>query len=350
MLTKSNVSSLYVSLFGRASEGLGNQYWVGESRNKSMAQIADDMLATPPAIKYFGNTLNDNFKFINFIYENTLNKSYYANSKGMEVDKAGIEYWTGLLNSNKYTKGEVAAGMINAIYSKEYENLDAAKLFKNKVMLSDKIADAVKSEVKANENELKPFIDAVNKVKASSTVADIDSLTREVAVGITPRPQNKDGYHWEVVDATKYPRFSKIREEKYKETKSEFSKLVIHNDKTGIINLDKMPDIISIDGVAIEAIGYYQKTSTHIKYILDESKGWLPLLTPGAVFEFQITSQYNEPGHRYVLINKTEDTPETYNDKLNLETDVMIRIAGVPDSNKHHYQNISDVPNEVGFV
>ncbi|WP_169941593.1 hypothetical protein [Campylobacter sp. RM15925] len=347
MLTKSNVSSLYVSLFGRASESLGNQYWISQSANKSMSQIADDMLATLAAKKYFGDTLNDNFKFINFIYENTLNKSYYENNKGMEVDKAGIEYWTELLNSNKYTKGEVSASMIQSIYDKKYENLNAAKLFKNKVMLSDKIADAVKSEVKVNE--LKPFIDAVNKVKANSTVADIDNLVREVAGG-TPKPQNKDGYHWEVATAAQYPIFSKAREEKHKETKSEFSKLVIHSNKTGIINLDKMPDIISIDGIDIEAIGHHRDTSgTGIQHVLNPNKGWLPLLTPGAVVEFQI-GRYNEPGHRYVLINKTEDTPETYDDNLNLETDVMIRIAGVPESNQDYYYNISEVPTEIGLI
>ena len=50
-----------------------------------MANVADAMLETSDSKKYFGSNLKDNFKFINFIYENTLNKSAYA-SKGIEVD------------------------------------------------------------------------------------------------------------------------------------------------------------------------------------------------------------------------------------------------------------------------
>lgn len=63
-LTKIEVSQLYVSIFGRASEGSGNTYWQTQS---DMSTAANAMLDTQAAKAYFGSNINTNQTFIEFI-------------------------------------------------------------------------------------------------------------------------------------------------------------------------------------------------------------------------------------------------------------------------------------------
>jgi hypothetical protein len=81
-LTQEQVSQLYVSIFGRASEGEGSAYWMANQND--MTAAANTMLDTEPAKAYFGSTLNDNQKFIEFIYENTLGKTYAEDPVGVK--------------------------------------------------------------------------------------------------------------------------------------------------------------------------------------------------------------------------------------------------------------------------
>jgi len=141
-LDKTQVSQLYVSIFGRASEGDGNKYWQKQS---SLKDAADEMLSSQPAKDYFGSTLNDNQAFIEFIYENTLNKT-------IEDDQSGIEYWVNQLEAGK-TKGEVVSKLISVIEEyapggKYYDSSDevtinAYKQFENRVEVSNYMADTV---------------------------------------------------------------------------------------------------------------------------------------------------------------------------------------------------------------
>jgi len=144
MLSKTDVSSLYVSLFGRASEGEGNTYWQSYD---SLEAAAEAMLETEAAQDYFGDTLNDNEAFIESIYENTLNKT-------VEDDPDGIAYWTAQLD-NGATKGEVTAQLVEAIktYAPGAENYDpddaatvyAYNQFENRVKISDVTADKLQT-------------------------------------------------------------------------------------------------------------------------------------------------------------------------------------------------------------
>lgn len=142
-LTQTKVSQLYVSLFGRASEGEGNEYWQGTALELDSA--ADNMLETDAAKEYFGSSLDSNIDFIKFIYENTLNKTY-------EDDSDGVDYWTNLLESGQ-TRGEIVSSLISAIdtYSPDGENynindtatLNAYKQFNNRVDVSNYTAETV---------------------------------------------------------------------------------------------------------------------------------------------------------------------------------------------------------------
>lgn len=131
-LTQTQVSQLYVAIFGRASEGEGNKYW--QTNGTTMSNVANTMLATTDAQAYFGNSLDTNLSFIQYIYLNTLNKTYAQ-------DPDGIDYWTNLLDSG-LSRGEVIAKLIIAAQD-ETNAGNAQNQFNNRVEISNYAADNV---------------------------------------------------------------------------------------------------------------------------------------------------------------------------------------------------------------
>lgn len=134
---------MYVAIFNRASEGSGNAFWQTQS---DMAAAATQMLATTDAQNYFGDSLDPDQAFIEHIYLNTLNKT-------IDDDPDGIDYWVGLLAEGVATRGEVVAGLVQAIesYAPDGNNYDpddtatvrAYHQFANRVEISDYMADHV---------------------------------------------------------------------------------------------------------------------------------------------------------------------------------------------------------------
>jgi predicted nucleic acid-binding Zn-ribbon protein len=133
-LTKTEVSQLYVSVFGRASEGEGNTYWQNDAAATDMSTTADIMLDTDAAKEYFGDTLNDNQKFIEHIYLNTLGKT-------ATEDPDGVAYWVAQLEAGK-SKGTVVAELISAAQDPANAG-NAQDQFNNKVEVSDYTADTL---------------------------------------------------------------------------------------------------------------------------------------------------------------------------------------------------------------
>lgn len=141
-LSKTEVSQLYVSIFGRASEGEGNAYWQVQP---DMAIAAATMFDTDAAKDYFGANLNTNQAFIEHIYLNTLNKT-------ISDDFDGISYWVNMLDTGT-SRGEAVASLVSVIndYAPDgpYYNPDdsatvaAYNQFTNRVEVSDYMADNV---------------------------------------------------------------------------------------------------------------------------------------------------------------------------------------------------------------
>ena len=117
-MTTTQISELYVSIFNRASEKSGNEFWA--SKDLTAAQIADEMLLTADATTYFGTSMDANADFVEAIYANTLNKA------GSAVDADGKAYWVSMLDAGT-SKGTVVAAMVDAIatYSPTGVNYDA---------------------------------------------------------------------------------------------------------------------------------------------------------------------------------------------------------------------------------
>ncbi|WP_170018522.1 hypothetical protein [Campylobacter sp. RM16190] len=296
-LNQSLVSSLYVSLFGRVSEGDGNSYWLKKSidDNLNMAQIADNMLDSFVAKQYFGNNLYDNFKFINFIYENTLNKSAYSH-KGIKVDSEGVYYWTNLLNTKQFSKGQIVSEMIKAIYNHDNIKTDAGILFKNKVLLSNATANLIKS---ANPNKLEPFIDAVKSVKSDSTESDISNILQKLSDKVK-------GYTFD------------------NET------LIVHKDTVGMITVDQIPRNIQVDGFSIlrSKDGGRAYTQKDLIYYLqnDDKKS----------FETGYFYNYKVNDTRYLYLEKGGSKNSYSPDK-----DLLIRVLDMPKS-MNNYKDYTD--------
>ncbi|MEA2019015.1 MAG: DUF4214 domain-containing protein [Campylobacterota bacterium] len=152
-MTMTQISELYVSIFNRASEKAGNEYWAG--KDMTAAEIADEMLATDDAIAYFGSSLDTDAAFVEHIYNTTLNKG------GETVDVDGKAYWVSKLTDGA-TRGEMVAEMVAAIAEyaptgSKYDATDAATVaaynqFSNRAEVSDDAA-VITPPQKYNENQ-----------------------------------------------------------------------------------------------------------------------------------------------------------------------------------------------------
>ena len=121
-LAQTQISQLYVAIFGRASEGEMNTYW--QTNQEDMVSTANVMLNTESAKNYFGTSMDDNQAFIEHIYKNTLGKTIID-------DPDGIAYWVEDLCRGK-SRGEVIVSIINAV--QESVNASNAQVqFNNKV-------------------------------------------------------------------------------------------------------------------------------------------------------------------------------------------------------------------------
>lgn len=133
---RTEVSQLYVALFGRAPDGEGLGYWVQQlDSGKSLVDVANTMYATTPARAYYPSFLT-NGEIIN---------SFYVKVLGRTPDAEGLAFWTGKLNASGATPGSVIAEMISVVAN--YTGSDAAgkdsqALFNNRVSVAQYYGEA----------------------------------------------------------------------------------------------------------------------------------------------------------------------------------------------------------------
>ena len=124
---RTDVSQLYVALFGRAPDGEGLGFWVQQlDAGQSMTQIADTMYATTPARAYYPS----------FMTNGEIIASFYVNVLGRTADVEGAAYWTAKLNTSGATPGSVIAELINVVANyggTDPAGLESAALFNNRV-------------------------------------------------------------------------------------------------------------------------------------------------------------------------------------------------------------------------
>lgn len=170
-LIQTEVSQLYVAIFGRASEGEGNRYWQAIGLDK--ASVANAMLETDAAKNYFGLNLNTDQAFIEHIYRNTLNKT-------STDDPAGIAYWVGELQKGN-SRGYIVATLVGVIKNyapggQYYQPDDAVTVaaynqFVNRVEVSNYMADRLENPPENWEQITKFDSNGLNVNDDFSTIA-----------------------------------------------------------------------------------------------------------------------------------------------------------------------------------
>lgn len=128
---RTQVSELYVSLFGRAPDGEGLGFWAGAlAGGKSIATVAQEMFDSTPARAYYPS----------FLTNQEVVEKFYVNVLGRTADADGLAFWLKAMNAAGATKGGVIASMISAVnnYSGTDEAGVASKaLFVNKVAVAE---------------------------------------------------------------------------------------------------------------------------------------------------------------------------------------------------------------------
>ena len=123
---RTQVSQLYVSLFGRAPDGEGLGFWVGALESgQTFAQVAQDMFNTDPARAYYPK----------FATNEEIIATFYKNVLGRTADAEGLAFWTKELDAAK-TEGDVFAKLINNVVNytgNDPAGLVSQALLKNKV-------------------------------------------------------------------------------------------------------------------------------------------------------------------------------------------------------------------------
>ena len=123
---RTEISQLYLALFGRAPDGEGLGFWTAlRNEGRSMVDIANTMYATEPARAYYPT----------FLTHQEIIHSFYVNVLGREPDAGGLAFWTAKLGAPAATFGSVVAEMIAVVAN--YNGTDpagqaSAALFNNR--------------------------------------------------------------------------------------------------------------------------------------------------------------------------------------------------------------------------
>ena len=112
---REQVTQLYASLFNRAPELSGLDYWASTLTTQSFAQVAQAMYDCTPSRTLYPTNISDT----------DVIKSFYSNVLGRTADSGGLAYWTGKLAAGQ-SKGQVITDMI--IATDTYSGVDTAAL------------------------------------------------------------------------------------------------------------------------------------------------------------------------------------------------------------------------------
>lgn len=132
---RTQISQLYVAMFGRAPDAEGLGFWVNKlNAGTSFADVANQMFATAPARDYYPA----------FATNSEIITSFYTNVLGRSPDAEGLAFWVGKLNAAGATPGSVIAQMIGVVAG--YTGADpagiaSAALFNNKVAVAQYYAE-----------------------------------------------------------------------------------------------------------------------------------------------------------------------------------------------------------------
>lgn len=168
-LTKTQVSQLYVTLFGRASESSGSKFW--QATQPNMTEAATNMLNDESAKAFFGNNIDTNAKFVNHIYQNVF---------GREADEGGFKFWVSALEKGN-TRGLIVSEMIKAAEKNE-------PTFNKKVEISDYLADKDEAVMGTHRSVYVEALDKAVKEGVDAAKAYVDNVALDTWISTPTNP------------------------------------------------------------------------------------------------------------------------------------------------------------------
>ena len=195
-ISSTNISALYITLFNRAPEGAGHEFWLKAADNQglNLSQIAAQMLDTDASKEYFAGK-ETNFDFINHIYANLFGKTSIQ-------DPDGVKFWTDSIEkgaSKAFIVSEILNAATNNVYTKA-EDIKAQKLFLNKVNAAEITYRSIKdvpskgtinekisgfSAILKNIKEACPPVHIAQVVKQEALKANLQILSDDEIAKIT---------------------------------------------------------------------------------------------------------------------------------------------------------------------
>lgn len=116
---KRKITSLYVSILGRAPDVDGLNYWATKTQIKNIEQIAQEIFVSEGARYFYPYSLSNK----------ELITRFYVNILGRQPDTEGLQYWLDKLNSGA-SKGQIIVSMTDAALN---GTNDDGKILKNKI-------------------------------------------------------------------------------------------------------------------------------------------------------------------------------------------------------------------------
>ncbi|RAX58913.1 hypothetical protein CCZ01_01585 [Helicobacter monodelphidis] len=159
-LSKNETSQLYVSLFGRASEKVGSDFWSHYNQSTSIADTAKAMMQHTPLEG------NSPYAFVMTLYKNALGKS-------LADDEAGIDFWAQLL-INGMRKEELVERFIDTVVhynAQTQQDKDALELFFARVEVSNYTAVNFTGALTNNDIRGLRFGDGLADVRTQKDIA-----------------------------------------------------------------------------------------------------------------------------------------------------------------------------------
>ena len=194
-VTQAQVAQLYVALFNRAPEGAGFNAWVAAGATKTVAQMANEMLASPATPPYFaslGIDISTDRGYVENIYKNILGKDY-------SQDPDGINAWVRHLQLGN-SRGDTLVKLFEVATSAEARAADpvAAQTFANKTEVSAYMAQKIAS-IDSDGNggyDYTPFqeiIRSTNSTNLAAQKARIDAMATVTTHTLTTEDQTITG-------------------------------------------------------------------------------------------------------------------------------------------------------------
>jgi len=173
---RTEISQLYVSLFGRAPDGEGLGFWTKSySDGNTLAKIAQSMYDTTPARAYYPL----------FATPSEVVTTFYTNVLGRAPDAEGLAFWVKEYNASA-TQGAFFDKLISNVVN--YNGTDAAGLT-SKSLFTNKVAVAqYYGEQNGTVAGATAALNGVTSAAASVDTAKAAILTASLTVGVSTFP------------------------------------------------------------------------------------------------------------------------------------------------------------------